>query len=135
MKLLIRSIATLKDLEAVNGLLCNAFRLNPSQPLEKAFLTLPNIHCFVAEYNGEIIGTASIHLIQKTNRIMGLIEDVVILPESQGKGIGKALLQHLITTSKKYGCYKIILNCSKKNMKFYEKQGFISNEIQMIIRH
>jgi hypothetical protein len=48
---------------------------------------------------------------------MGLIEDV------------------LITTSKKKGCYKIILNSDQKNIRFYEKQGFIAKEIQMVIRH
>jgi glucosamine-phosphate N-acetyltransferase len=131
----IRSIGTSKDLETVNSLLCSAFSIVPSHPIEKAFLTNPNAHCFVAEYQGEIIGTATLHLIQKTNRIMGLIEDVVIANKFQEKGIGKALLEKLITTSKKKGCYKIILNSDQKNIRFYEKQGFIAKEIQMVIRH
>jgi glucosamine-phosphate N-acetyltransferase len=66
---------------------------------------------------------------------MGLIEDVVIANKFQGKGIGKALLEKLITTSKKKGCYKIIPNSDQKNIRFYEKQGFIAKEIQMVIRH
>lgn len=135
MSILIRSINTPKDLEIVNDLLSSAFEIEHSHPIEKAFLSHPDIHCFVAEYQGEIVGTGSLHLIQKTNRILGLIEDVVVLPKSQGKGIGKALLEKLISTSKKHGCYKTILNSKEKNIKFYEKQGFIANEIQMIIRH
>jgi glucosamine-phosphate N-acetyltransferase len=30
------------------------------------------------------------------------------------------------------GCYKIILDCSEKNVQFYEKCGFKKKEVEMV---
>jgi glucosamine-phosphate N-acetyltransferase len=66
---------------------------------------------------------------------MGLIEDVVVAPNSQGKGIGKKLILELIQCAEKIGCYKTILNSTTSNQVFYEKLGFSKEQIQMTIRY
>lgn len=134
MSFIIRKINS-KDLNTVSTLISNAFSINPNLGIQEEFLNHPQIHCYVACDNEEIIGTASLHVIQKTNRKMGLIEDLVVTPKAQGKGVGKALLDQLIETSIALKCYKIILNSNEKSVPFYEKYGFNAKEIQMVIKH
>ncbi len=61
------------------------------------------------------------------------LEDVAVLPKYQGLGIGKALIKHMIEQARSMGCYKIILDCSDKNVGFYEKLGFKKHETGMRI--
>ena len=64
-----------------------------------------------------------------------LIEDVVVDKSERGKGVGKLLIEQLINFSKSKSCDKIILNSKESNIPFYNKLGFVQNEIQMIIRN
>ena len=61
------------------------------------------------------------------------IEDIIVKNEYQGKGIGKLLLENLIKTCKEEKVYKILLDCEKKLIPFYEKCGFIDKGHQMVI--
>jgi N-acetylglutamate synthase-like GNAT family acetyltransferase len=81
------------------------------------------------------LGTGTLHIIQKSNRQMGLIEDVVVAPNQREKGIGKKIIYELVQLAEKIGCYKTILNSSELNQLFYEKQGFSKEQVQMTIRH
>jgi len=123
-----------EEFETISQLINYAFSVEPL-PLASDFFKDPKINCFVAVANDEILGTASLHIIQKNNRKMGLIEDVVVAPNSQGKGIGKKLIHELIQSAEKIGCYKTILNSTVSNQVFYEKLGFSKEQIQMTIRH
>ena len=75
------------------------------------------------------------NIIEKLNRRSCLIEDVVVEKKERGKGIGKLLIEHLINFSKSKSCDKIILNSKESNIPFYNKLGFVQNEIQMVIRN
>ncbi len=60
------------------------------------------------------------------------IQDVFVEEEYRGEGVGKSLVQSII----KYGktdnaVYKIILECSDRNVEFYEKLGFRLHENHM----
>jgi glucosamine-phosphate N-acetyltransferase len=82
-----------------------------------------------------IIGTGTIFLEKKIVHGAGLcghIEDVVIDENYRGKKLGQRIVEHLIYLAKKNHCYKIILNCSEKNISFYEKCGFKKKEFQMV---
>lgn len=59
------------------------------------------------------------------------LEDVVVLEKYRGLGIGKALVNHLISVAKETGCYKILLSCKEENMLFYSKLGFVQHENSM----
>ena len=106
-----------------------------SLPIALDFFDDSKITCLVAIENDEILGTGTLHIIQKSNLQMGLIEDVVVAPNQQGKGIGKKIINELVQQAKKKGCYKTILNSSELNQLFYEKQGFSKEQVQMTIRH
>jgi glucosamine-phosphate N-acetyltransferase len=85
------------------------------------------IRTFVARMDDRIVGTASLIVEEKFihgGGFSGHIEDVAVHKDYQGKGIGAALIQHLIEQAKTAGCYKLILNCREGPKAFYEKLGF-----------
>jgi len=62
---------------------------------------------------------------------VGHIEDIAVNESQQGKKLGLRIIQALTSVSENSGCYKTILNCSEKNMPFYQKCGFEKKEIEM----
>ena len=82
----------------------------------------------------EVIGTATLFIEQKfihNGGKVGHIEDVVTRRGYEGRGIGKEIMNKLITISRERGCYKIILDCDEKVSKFYEKIGFKKKAIML----
>ncbi len=77
--------------------------------------------------SGTIIGTASVlieHKMLHYGSKVGHIEDVVVSSNAWRLGIGNALIQKCIDFCRDSRCYKIILDCSDKNISFYERCGF-----------
>ena len=99
------------------------------------YLSDTNSITLVSVDNNIITGVASLHIINKLTRTLGLIEDVAVNENYRGKGIGKKLVQKLIGLASDNKCDKIVLNSSEKNSTFYKKIGFEKNDIQMIIRN
>jgi glucosamine-phosphate N-acetyltransferase len=92
------------------------------------------IQIWVIVENHTIIASGTLILEPKfihNNGKVAHIEDIVVDKSKQGLGIGKKLLDALVNVAKNNECYKVILNCSNKNIGFYEKLGFIPKEIQM----
>ena len=63
----------------------------------------------------------------------GHIEDIVVDNTYRGKNLGLRLINVLRELASINGCYKVILDCSDSNVKFYEKCGFKVKERQMVI--
>jgi glucosamine-phosphate N-acetyltransferase len=88
----------------------------------------------VVELDGEIIGTATLHIQRKMIRnggVAGLIEDVAVREKYRGNNIGAQLVQYLIDKAKQMGCYKVILSCFPERVAFYERNGFVKESITM----
>lgn len=70
------------------------------------------------EFNFEIPGTTKLH-------------KIYMLPVQQGNGLGKILLNHIITTTKEAGQKKLVLNVNRENtaLNFYKHIGFSISEI------
>ena len=123
------------DLDQVTNLLVNSFSPRYNNPPIIGTLSNPKSIFIVVEINNIIVGVASLHIIEKLTRKMGLIEDVAVDSNHRGKGIGIKLIQNLTSEAKNMGCDKIVLSSSKDNISFYEKSGFKVNEIQMVLRN
>ena len=121
------------DFDAVKKLLIEGFSNKFKNDINENFFLLNN-YGFVLKEDEKLLGFASIHVINKINRVSCLIEDVVIDSNYRGQGLGKLLINHLIKFSKTLDSDKLILNSKESNTKFYEKLGFKKNETQMIIR-
>ena len=130
---MILRIASEKDLKKISRLVNKSFKRKNKPPLN-GFIDNPNIICFVAEIEDELVGTATLNLLQKIDRVAGLVEDVVVVENYKKKGIGSTLIKELIKQAKSNNCYKVMLNCKVENSGFYEKLSFESNEIQMVKR-
>nr|CAG8440895.1 3969_t:CDS:2 [Entrophospora candida] len=78
-----------------------------------------------------IVGAGTIFVERKFIRNTGLvghIEDIAVDKNQQGKKLGLRIIQALKYIGAKAGCYKVILDCSEKNVPFYEKCG---KEVEM----
>ena len=124
-----------EDIKQVINIWTNSFSRNFSKPVNSEYLSDPNSTTIVISVEDIIVGVASIHIIKKLTRILGIIEDVAVNKKYRGKGVGKKLVERLILIGKQKNCDKIVLNSSEENSKFYEKIGFKKKELQMVIRN
>ncbi len=88
----------------------------------------PKFRCIIAEWDGVPAGFAFFFYNYSTWRAQaGLyLEDLFVLPEMRGKGIGKALLKHLAQIVIRENCYGIrwmVLEWNEPAIKFYESLG------------
>lgn len=88
----------------------------------------PKSVLWIAEINGEVLGCCGIYPTK------GLPENCVELvkfylpKETRGKGIGKELMEHSITSAKEFGYTQLYLESLphySKAVNIYEKQGFV----------
>ena len=92
-----------------------------------------SIRILVAIDENHIVGAGTFFKLDKLhNNPVGQIEDVIITESYRGKGIGKQIIDSLVKIGlHEMNCYKVILNCLDKNIKFYEKCGFTMVGSQM----
>ena len=123
------------DINQVIEIWTNSFSINFDKPINHNYLSDPNSITIVMSEKNIVIGVATLHIIKKLTRILGLIEDVAVNENHRGVGIGKKLVKRLVKIGNEKNCDKIVLSSSEKNSKFYEKIGFQKNELQMVIRN
>lgn len=94
-------------------------------------------HMVIAELDGEIIGTATLHLQKKLIRnggTAGFIEDVAVRNKFRGNNIGSLLIKELLKKAKTFNCYKVVLSCFPERVAFYERNGFFQESILMRLK-
>ncbi|NCT57692.1 MAG: GNAT family N-acetyltransferase [Legionella sp.] len=97
-------------------------RQHPELRFQRAIAT-PNIHVFVAEHAGQIIG--QVQLTYEKNQVR--LTDLAVLPAWQGRGFGQALVVHCINHAFKHHQAHITLVVAAKNqyaLKLYQHLGF-----------
>lgn len=93
-----------------------------------------NHQIYVYLIDNKIVGMVTLLIERKlihSGRYVAHIEDLVTDVYYRGKGIAKALINHLIYISKGNNCYKIILDCKTELIDFYSKLGFNVSSNQM----
>lgn len=104
--------------------------LKDVRKIYKKMKSYPNYKVYLAESDGVIRGTFALLIMDNLANggiPSGIIEDVAVAPASQGKGIGKAMMQFAINECQRLGCYKMVLSTNKKRKmahRFYESLGF-----------
>ncbi len=90
----------------------------------------PYFHVFVALRDGYIAGTYELVVLDnmaKKGKKSGIVEDVAVGPDHQGKGIGRAMMQHALEECRLAGCYKMTLSSNLKREgahRFYDSLDF-----------
>ena len=90
----------------------------------------PRFRCVIAESDGEPAGFALFFTSYSTWRgHHGVrLEDLYVTPAARGKGIGKALLQHLAQIAVAEGCPRLewdVLNWNQPAIDFYQSLGAV----------
>lgn len=89
---------------------------------------------FVATKQNKIVGMINLLYSVSTSlgARVGIIEDVIVLPEFRGKKIGSQLIKHAIKYAKRKNLKRITLFTdfdNQKAHKFYEKSGFTKSSM------
>ncbi len=99
----------------------------------KAFAEIcadPRHELFVAEYQGEVVGTVVLLIVPNLSHSAtpwALVENLIVGQKHRGMGLGKMLLEHVIARAKEKGCHRIEL-CSDRRReeahRLYRSVGF-----------
>ena len=94
------------------------------------FQRYPNYKLYIAADQTSIVGTFALLIMDNLahrGAPSGIIEDVGVLPDYQGQGIGKRMMEYAIAACKTAGCYKVSLSTNVSRQKthgVYESLGF-----------
>ncbi len=104
--------------------------LDEAVSLFEKFARYPDYTLYVAEQDGEVVGTFALLIMDNLGHLgtpSGIVEDVVVAPARQGSGIGVRMMHFAIEHCRQKGCYKLVLSSNAKRVRahaFYEKLGF-----------
>jgi GNAT superfamily N-acetyltransferase len=90
----------------------------------------PRRSFFVAELEGELVGTADLLIIANLThgaRPVAFVENVVVDENQRGASIGQALMNEVIERARAEGCYKVQFLSNKDRTRahaFYRRMGF-----------
>jgi ribosomal protein S18 acetylase RimI-like enzyme len=105
----------------------------------KLLLDTESAIVLVAHEEDKVVGMASVQKLVSTamGEYVGVVEDVVITKGYRGQGIGKRLLETLITESDKAGLKRLALGADHRNtnaIAFYHKYGFTTSHMGLMYR-
>ena len=114
--------------------------LDNTLPLKKevldALLSSTNNHLFVLKDKGHIIGCATLGIFISPTGKKASIEDVVLHPDYQGKGLSKQLMHHLLDELKKMAPIHVQLTSRPARIaanNLYKAVGFSPKETNVYI--
>lgn len=105
-------------------------------PIDKAraifarFATYPDYTLYVAEADRRVVGSFALLVMDNLGHYgapSAIAEDVVVAPEEQGHGIGRAMMKRALELARAKGCYKLALSSNIKRERahaFYDGLGF-----------
>lgn len=108
----------------------NLLTLEEAEKIYSAFQQYPSYRIYVAVEGEKIVGTFALlimHNLAHLGKKSALVEDVGVLPEFQGHGVGKLMMQFAMEEAKAHRCYKLVLSSNAKRERahqFYDSLGF-----------
>jgi GNAT superfamily N-acetyltransferase len=100
--------------------------INTYQAMNK----VPGYELLVAEANGRVIGTTVLAILPgfaHDTAPFAVVEYVVVDEKHRSRGIGRQMMEYVMSLAKEAGCYKIILTSDlrrERAHKFYKSLGF-----------
>jgi GNAT superfamily N-acetyltransferase len=145
--LLIRD-ATEADLPAIVAMLADdvngARREDPSLPLDSGYLdaflaieSTPNLHLFVAERDGTLVGTFQLYFLpglSTKGAWRAQIEAVRVASHLRGQGYGAQMIEWAIVRAKAHGAHVLQLTTMNNRAdahRFYARLGFTPSHVGM----
>lgn len=127
--------ATLDDIEDVARIL-TVIRMKPitASDIERVFeqtVASPQADVLIAFKDNVAVGIGVLNCVLKLNRIECRLDEVIVLPEARGSGIGRGLVEACNQWAWDKGCYKIEFTSRNErvgSLAFYEKLGYKKRE-------
>ena len=128
--------ATEADLPAVLELYRTALEdpkilsLEAATALFQKMQMYPDYVLYVAETEAGLVGTFALLVMDNLGHFgtpSGVVEDVAVRPDQQGRGIGKKMMEFALDRCREKGCYKLTLSSNLRRTdahRFYESLGF-----------
>lgn len=88
----------------------------------------PNVRCVGVFDQDRLVGFAQLFILRKTTFTMGYLEDVIVLEEYRGQGLGRKILNRVIQVAKEEDCASITLTTRPERveaMRLFETMGFV----------
>ena len=100
------------------------------------FLTKPGAQAFVATIDGQACGVISFYPDRDyfTDHPRAYVDNLVVAQESEGKGVGRSLLDFVERWARDHGYREVVLDVFAGNQRaiaFYERQGYRPDHIRM----
>ncbi|MFD2023989.1 GNAT family N-acetyltransferase [Promicromonospora aerolata] len=93
--------------------------------------------CTIAVLDAELVGMAWLAVFERAPnpgdlvRRSGDVQSVFVLPEHQGRGIGRRLMEAVCATADALGVRKLTLDARETAVPFYERLGFSARNTLM----
>jgi GNAT superfamily N-acetyltransferase len=94
------------------------------------FADYPDYTLYVAETAGKVVGSFALLVMDNLGHVgspSAIVEDVVVAPSAQGRGVGRAMMNFAREKCIEKHCYKLILSSNARRERahaFYESLGF-----------
>lgn len=141
--------ATQADLESVLALyaaiedsVADVLTLEQAQAVWAQFARYPSYRLWVAcdAANGDaVVGTYALlvmHNLAHRGAPSAIVEDVVVAPDQQGRGVGRQMMAHAMQQARDAGCYKLALSSNARRTgahAFYESLGFAQHGLSFVV--
>lgn len=96
----------------------------------------PESEAYVASIDGALAGFIAVHPDSDyfTGHSRAYVDVLVVAPESEGRGVGRALLAHVEAWAQRHGCLEVVLDVFATNaeaLSFYERCGYRPDHIRL----
>ncbi|MCY1396283.1 putative acetyltransferase [compost metagenome] len=113
---------------------------DPAVLTQRLRLQNPTQTTLVAERDGCLLGTCTLHLIEHIAHNFArsaILEDMVVDSRARGQGIGQALIGHAVEQARHWGCYKLALSSHQDRetaQRFYAALGFAPHGVSLSLK-
>ncbi|HEY4244707.1 MAG TPA: GNAT family N-acetyltransferase [Kofleriaceae bacterium] len=120
------------------GIEADGFTPDEARAHFATFARYPSYRLFVTD---DLTGTYALLVMDnlaKRGARSAIVEDVAVDPAHQGRGIGRALMEHARAEAERAGCYKLVLssNAARESAhRFYESLGFARHGVSFAITY
>ncbi|MFN3851414.1 MAG: GNAT family N-acetyltransferase [Spirosomataceae bacterium] len=138
-------IATEQDVESILAIYLNSnldkkiLNIEAAQSIFKKIAQYPDYKIYIVEADSKPIGTFALLIMDNLGHLgtpSAVVEDVAVIAEYQGKGIGKKMMEFAMQIAKEKGCYKLTLSSNLRREAahaFYESLGFTKHGYSFLI--
>lgn len=127
---------------AIEDSAADVLTVEDAQAVWAQFSHYPSYRLWVAcdpAQHGAVVGTYALlvmHNLAHRGAPSAIVEDVVVAPDQQGRGIGRQMMAHAMQQAREAGCYKLALSSNARRTgahAFYESLGFAQHGLSFVV--